>query len=1236
MKPHFRRWVRWLLAGFAAVLLAALLAATWLVTTEAGLTRAVALAESLGTVKVRLQGARGRLIGPLSIDTIEIEHQRASIRASGFEADYDPLEILAGRISADGARISEARVVLHPQTGPGRPPSFMPGWLSLVLEDAHAARVTIVSPAGVESDFRDIRGSATISHRRIGFDGVYVRGAGWAAAGAGGTLFARDPLALEVQSAWSAGNANQAAGIVHAVGNLDRLLVDATVAQPGIARVRAEMTDLAAGLRWRGTAAIEKLDLAQWVETPPVGPLAGTLAIEGDVAHYAAQGDIRGAGLPETGVRVDAKLRYAEQALYFESLALETAPGSVVRATGRMTLGDAPAYTVSADWTNFRWPLVGEALLASPRGRLTAEGWTEFDWRVSGDFRPAGGPPIAGEGAGRFTATAITVEESAWRAFGGRVTAAGSLGRDDARAWSAAGRVTDLNPAALREDLPGRLSFEFSGSGRGFGAEGPWSARIRQLRGSLRGQPLSGSGGVRRAPGVTELLDVEVALGPARLEADGLLGIGADLRARFVSDDLSAILPELGGKLDAALTARADTLDIGVTGHGLAWGEHRAVVLSADARIDRTGRNNSWLRLRSNGITLAGFAITDTRLALDGLTGDHSLRFRVGTGQDAVSLRGRGAWADGRYTLQLEDIEASGPRLVPWQLESPGQLAVGRQDVSLDPVCLVYEQRHFCVQGDWHAGGDWSVKAATKSFPLEALDPKRLGAPRYRGLLVVDAEASGRPGAPWVADLRAEIRDASLSYQSASGAERRVELGLTRLTLAATPERHRVDLRVSDAAALELSAALEAIRTPGANLGDLPLTGSVKGRTRQLNLLPLLVDAIDNASGEAELDFRVGGQVAAPALEGEARLADGTLDFYQANLRLRDLRAGVRLADTSLTLEASGKAGDGTLAIDGQFGWRNRRLSGELNLTGDRLLIANVPEARVLASPDLRFRLDDRDISVTGEVVIPEACIQPADTAGAVLVSADERIVQPQAGPGTAERFNVTSDVRLSLGKKVQVRAFGLSATVTGAVRTQTAPQGGATASGELEVAQGVYRAYGRELEVERGRLLFTGGAVTDPGVDLRAQRELPGYTVGVIARGPLRRPQLTLFSEPSLPQAQIASMLIVGRSNIQSDPDDPDSGVSATEQGGAFLAGQLGKYVGLDDVGLIEDTGTGTGAELVLGKYLSPRLYVSYGISLVDEINTLKLRYTIGDKWVISAESGQETATDVEYRIEK
>jgi translocation and assembly module TamB len=268
-------------------------------------------------------------------------------------------------------------------------------------------------------------------------------------------------------------------------------------------------------------------------------------------------------------------------------------------------------------------------------------------------------------------------------------------------------------------------------------------------------------------------------------------------------------------------------------------------------------------------------------------------------------------------------------------------------------------------------------------------------------------------------------------------------------------------------------------------------------------------------------------------------------------------------------------------------------------MKGERLLLVDVPEARVLASPDLRFALADRHIDVTGSVTIPAARIVPAATADAVLVSTDERILQPQQEADETPPFEVTSDLRLTLGDKVNIDAYGLSGRITGTVRARSVPREPAVASGQLEIEDGTYSAYTRKLDVERGRLLFTGGPVTDPGVDLRASRELPDHVVGVIVRGRLRKPELTLYSEPPLPQSQIASMLIVGRT-LDSLQDKDESNA------------------------------------LVLGRYLSPRLYVSYGISLVDEINTLKMRYTVGDRWVLAVESGLASAIDIEYHIER
>ena len=312
------------------------------------------------------------------------------------------------------------------------------------------------------------------------------------------------------------------------------------------------------------------------------------------------------------------------------------------------------------------------------------------------------------------------------------------------------GRATDIDPR-IRAELPGRLNFDFAG-GRRLRCEGPLVRDDQKLSGVFRGQRASGGGTVSRKANQTVFRDVAFALGPARFEANGILGRGANLDARLVSDDLSAFLPELGGRVDAKVNVHEHTVALAFTGHDLRYGTHRAVVLSADAHVDRDGREHSWLRLRSNGITLAGFPITDTRLSLDGLPSDHTLTFRIGSGADAVSVRGRGAWDAGRYTLGFEDIAASGPRIVPWRLQAATHLSASPSDAALDPLCLVYETRRFCFEGRWQSAGDWSVKATTEAFPLEALDSKRLGAPRFRGVLVFDAEASGH--APAVAPLR--------------------------------------------------------------------------------------------------------------------------------------------------------------------------------------------------------------------------------------------------------------------------------------------------------------------------------------------------------------------------------------------------------------------------------------------------------------------------------------------------
>ncbi len=147
---------------------------------------------------------------------------------------------------------------------------------------------------------------------------------------------------------------------------------------------------------------------------------------------------------------------------------------------------------------------------------------------------------------------------------------------------------------------------------------------------------------------------------------------------------------------------------------------------------------------------------------------------------------------------------------------------------------------------------------------------------------------------------------------------------------------------------------------------------------------------------------------------------------------------------------------------------------------------------------------------------------------------------------------------------------------------------------------------------------------------------------MGVNVRGTLQEPRVTFFSDPAMSQTQIVSYLLTGKS-----VDTMQSGMTSTTrstqdalavQGGGLLASQLGRRLGLDEVGVESSTGSAgeSNSSLVLGKFLSPRLFISYGISLTESINTLKLRYTISERWTFKTESGEHQSADVEYTIEK
>jgi translocation and assembly module TamB len=384
------------------------------------------------------------------------------------------------------------------------------------------------------------------------------------------------------------------------------------------------------------------------------------------------------------------------------------------------------------------------------------------------------------------------------------------------------------------------------------------------------------------------------------------------------------------------------------------------------------------------------------------------------------------------------------------------------------------------------------------------------------------------------------------------------------------------------------------------------------------------------------MDLDISGWAGEPLVNGVVQLTDGELDFYQINLALRATAVEARLTDNGLEFNGRAKVGDGLAQAKGHLAWKNGMPVGSINLTGNNLRVANVPEAQIDASPNLDFGIDGNRIAVTGTVVVPQAKIVPADLTNAVRASSDEIVVGELATP--AQRSEVVSNITLTLGDHVDIDTYGLKGRLTGSINVRSGYEETTRASGELSIEDGEYTAYGRRLDIEWGRLIFNGGPVANPGIDIRAQKKFDETVAGLNVRGSLLQPRMTFFSEPSLPQSQIVQMILAGgtaqTTQYATNNRNYGAGNELLAQGGAILAQQIGSKVGIEDVGIESSLTNET--SIVLGKYLSPKLYVSYGISLTESLNTLKLRYTLGDHWTIKTEFGEEGGADLVYTIDK
>ncbi|MBS0581325.1 MAG: translocation/assembly module TamB domain-containing protein [Proteobacteria bacterium] len=1236
------------LAGILIVtLIVAPFAAIWSVLYTTGGAQFVArhLPRHLGSVNLQIEGISGTIAGGLHADRVVIEHELINVYVEGVEARVDVAPLLLQKIRSPLTTVRSARLEIkkrvHPAT-PG-PPGFLPRWLQISVDQLHVGSTSLSVYNGFKLQVDELNGGAVLRRLRISLFNITALLEG-ARVGVNGDLRATDPFGMAVryhldwhpegQPAWTVSGS--------ALGDLNALNLVAHAGSPFRADITGQLLDLTEHFHWAGDAALHDFDLEAWGIASPLGHISGHVAGTGDASTFSAHGPVDPAGLQAGVFEVLFEGGYAGHVLTAKrAVATHVASGAQATASGTLAIVDhGPRLDLSGTWEKFRWPLVGRDVpVRSAAGSFTLQGVLPYQVHLSGEARAAELPPMPVDidgllGKDRFSFTRADVE-----LYGGHATASGEVVWAGAGSWDIKGRATDINPGLVRADLPGSLSFNFTTTGRGFSPQGTLSASFSELSGRLRGASASGAGTITHRGKTFEFANVRVAVGGTSLALDGQVDERLNLRFALNTQDLGLLVPGSHGQLKAAGTLAGTLAEpaISATAHGREVDYQGIKVAAFDSTINfdpGATDKESHVEIAVHKLSYQKRTLDAATVTLQGLPSAYTVHLTAAAPGLAASLQARGAYAGQLFKGQLTALSLTGNESLHLTLDRPVDLLVSASHVRLEWMCVNGTPGSICADGDWTPAA-WSTTASTNELPLATLTAGRAASVQYLGTGSAHLRLNGGAALPTVGTLRARLEDAVIAHRLASKKIERTRIGSGTVSVDATPSAVSAELSLGEGQVGTVAARLD-IQPSTARWQDMPLSGELHAHSANCDLISLYVPQIDRAAGQISTDLTVSGTVGAPHLSGLLKISDGEIDAYQVNLALRQITLEARLGDAGLDLKTSAKAGAGTLSADGHMEWRDLVPYGKFRLQGTNLRLVDVPEAQIDASPDLLFDINGHRIEVTGKVVVPYAKIAPKDITGAVRASEDEVIVG-QEDEDAQNHFEVMSDITLTLGDRVSIDTLGLTGRLTGSIAIRSGYDAITRGTGELSVANGSYTAYARKLDIQKGRLIFTGGPIDNPGIDLRAAKVFPDVTAGVNVRGTLLQPRMSFFSDPPLTQSQIVSLILAGGSLESTQKNTP--GNAALAQAAALLASQVGSHVGIQDVSLETDVTNDT--SLVLGRYLSPRLYVSYGISLTEQINTLKLRYTLGDHWTVKTEvgqgpSGQISGIDLVYSIEK
>ena len=911
----------------------------------------------------------------------------------------------------------------------------------------------------------------------------------------------------------------------------------------------------------------------EWVTSPSL-VLAGNLQLRGDLERYELMHTL---SLPQRLVT----------------------RGSVSYSTERLTLD------LANTWNLFEWQ-VDDSLVRSSSGLLGVHGEpTRLQVTLDGmgtlNDLPETRVMLDGETdleSLRFSSLSASNEL-------GQLESSGSVRWVPEPGFDIEYALSNIDPSFASDRLQGQVNLAGTANGTLRADDPELMVQVSKADGTLNGHALDGSAGIGYASKQLRVSNAKVRLGSNQLSLRGNAGDTVSLYAELNAPALAELLPDVAGSASGVLI------------------------------LENSQRISADLNLRD--LEIRDTEIASARVGIEGSLDQHSIKTELSGLGNTVTAEMRGAFADKAWSGTIVGLSVINELAGDWALREPGQLTASDQGFSLSRICLErsLESGEVCTEVTVAQARPTLFDLEIRDLPLAQLPLALPASVTLNGFgnmrasgSVIDRRMTGDVSVSLrEASVDAVVDDEELStvFDVASGvatlSDNQLDAAL-QLTFADGAGNTRAELTVEDI--LDFGSGI---------------SGNSSVAINDLSLVAIFVPGLSNPSGTVNGNLQISGTLGEPDFLGVIAVSDGAFSVRQAGIDVTDFN--VQLSQSSpgrLTLEGSSKSGGGEIRITGDT-WvsADTGIRSEVLVTGQDFELIRLPDLQLAASPAIAMVFDEQKTSVTGNLLVPVASIRMKRVPETAVSPSTDTIVHGEEGLSVSDRRRIDVDIAVGLGEEVSFDGFGLTTNIDGVVRLRGGTHQQYTGSGKLSLREGRYEAYGQELEIERGQLIFNG-PLDNPQLDVRAVRRTTDVVAGIQLSGTPSQLRSSVFSEPALGDAEALSYLLTGRplssATSQGDGDTLNAAAFALGLSGAGnIVSQVRSGLGLETLAL---EGGAEDSRLIAGKRFGNRLLVEYGYGLVDKLGTLLLRYQLTDRLVLESRTGTVSNFDILYRVKK